>query len=114
MPKIIEEKFRDILKVEFKDMLEKFVDDREVFHAYSIGRVCTQGTLLGFDYHYYTVGKSPHLVGKYLMLGKFGEVHFHIDTQTNYGYLAYDNSPDIINSFLANYSTESSLKRPMP
>jgi len=107
MPKIIEEKYRDILKVEFKDMLCKFLNDRQIYHAYSIGRACTQGTLLGFDYYYYTVEGNPDVIGKYMDLEEYGELHFHIDTRTNYGRVFTKDSDTIIRNFLENYSTES-------
>lgn len=114
MPKLIEEKYRDILKVEFKDMLEKFLNDREMYHAYAIGRACTQGTMLGFDYHYYTVEGNPNVIGKYIDLAEYGEIHFHINTQSSYGKIVTDNSDVIIKNFLNNYSVDSSIKRDLP
>ena len=114
MPKIFEEKYRDILKVEFKDMLEKFLNDREIYHAYAIGRACTQGTLLGFDYHYYTVEGNPSVIGMCLDLEEYGELHFHIGTESNYGRIVTSNSDEIVLNFLENYATDSTIRLDIP
>ncbi len=114
MPKIIEERYRGILKVEFKDMLVKFLNERELYHAYAIGRACTQGTMLGFDYRYYTVEGNPNVIGKLIDLEEYGEIHFYIDVHSNYGKIVTKNSDEIIQNFLDNYSDDSSIKRDMP
>lgn len=114
MPKLVEERYRDILKVEFKDMLCKFLEDRELFHIYAIGRTCTQGTLLGFDYHYYTDENFPGKVGKVIDLTGYGQIHFHISVGSQYGKIVNKDSQETLEKFIKEYSTDSSLVREVP
>ena len=114
MPKTTSEEYRDILKVEFKDMLDKFTDEREMYHVYAIGRACTQSTLVGFDYHYYTIEGEPNKIGKYIDLGDYGRLDFVIDTELDYGKLVTPDSDHIINRFILEYPITSSLKIEIP
>lgn len=101
--------YEDILKVEFKDMLQKFLEPRENFHAYAISRMCTQATMIGYDYGYYTFASEDGYVGKYLDLGEFGVIAFKIDCRTNYGKIVSENSNEVINKFVSQYPVVSEI-----
>lgn len=101
--------FNDALKVEFKDMLEKFLEPRDYFHAYSISRMCTHAIMIGFDYGYFTVPNDDIHVGKVLDLKEYGKIEFMIDCRTNYGIIASSDSNAIINKFLTDYPTTSTV-----
>jgi len=114
MPKTTSEDYRDILKIEFKDMLAKFIDDREFYHIYAIGRACTQSTLVGFDYHYYTIEGEPHKIGKYIDLDEYGRIDFLVDTNTDYGRVTSPDSEEVINRFIREFPITSSIKMSIP
>lgn len=114
MPKTTSEDYRDILKIEFKDMLVKFIDDREFYHIYAIGRACTQSTLVGFDYHYYTIEGEPHKIGKYIDLDEYGRIDFVVDTNTDYGRVTSPDSEEVINRFIREFPITSSIKMSIP
>lgn len=107
MVRVKEIVYRDLLKVEFKDMMEKFMSDRPSFHMYMIDRACTHGTMVGFDYGYCTLPDNPSVVCKYLDLNEFGRLEFHIDYSKGYGKLITQERKQIISNFLANYSVDS-------
>lgn len=110
MPNETEIHYRDLLKVEFKDMLSHLLEGRTHHHMYSIGRMCTQGTMVGFDYGYYTRPDELNTIGKYLDLKEFGRVDFVIDCDTGYGTLLdYGASELVINNFLDNFSVVSDI-----
>lgn len=111
---IAEEKYRDIIKVEFKDMIEKFLPPRKTFHAYTIGRACTHSTMLGFDYTYYVIEGRTDVIGKRLDLGYYGTIDFEIECQSNYGTIASEDSEEVIQHFLQNYSTQSKITSSLP
>lgn len=106
-----ETEYQDLLKTEFKDMLSKFLEPRDYFHVYAIGRTCTHGTMLGFEYRYYTISDKTDVVGKYMILNGYGEIHFEINCNSNYGRIISDNSTEIIENFINNYNTNSTLMR---
>lgn len=114
MPKTTSEDYRDILKIEFKDMLVKFIDNREFYHIYAIGRACTQSTLVGFDYHYYTIEGEPHKIGKYIDLDEYGRIDFVVDTNTDYGRVTSPDSEEVINRFIREFPITSSIKMSIP
>lgn len=101
--------YEDILKVEFKDMLQKFLEPRENFHAYAISRMCTHATMIGYDYGYYTFDSEEGYVGKYLDLGKYGVIAFKIDCRTNYGKIVSEGSNKVINEFVSQYPVVSEI-----
>lgn len=101
--------YDDLLKVEFLDMLRRFTESREYFHAYSISRMCTHGTMIGFDYGYFTFPNDDNHIGKFLDLKEFGTIRFKIDCTTNYGQIVSKNSDDIIENFLSKYPTVSKI-----
>lgn len=98
--------YRDILKVEFRNMIEKFLEPRAEFHTYAIGRLCTHGTMLGFDYGYYTLEKANH-IGMFIDLKQYGTIHFSINCITSYGKIVTPTSDAIIESFLLYYPAKS-------
>lgn len=114
MPKTTSEDYRDILKIEFKDMLVKFIDNREFYHIYAIGRACTQSTMVGFDYHYYTIEGEPHKIGKYIDLDEYGRIDFVVDTNTDYGRVTSPDSEEVINRFIREFPITSSIKMSIP
>lgn len=101
--------YRDNLKVEFKDMLEKFLEPRDHFHAYMISRMCTHATMIEFDYGYFVIPGDCKHVGKVLYLKDFGEIRFIIDCDTNYGTIVSEDSDKVIKNFLDNYQTTSNI-----
>lgn len=102
--------YRDMRKVEFKDMVSKLLPPREVFHAYTIGRTCTHGVMLNFSYSYSTVPSNLDVIIKTLNLKEFGKIVFEIDCKTNQGKIISKDSLAVIQNFLERYSTESSLE----
>ena len=106
-------KYKDILKLEFKDALAHFKRDRVFFHMYRINRLLINGSIIHFDY-YYLPSDDPNIVIKELDLQDFGKLRFEIDVRTSYGKIVTDNYMEIINDFLENYDTlsESETVRP--
>lgn len=110
MPRENEIHYRDLLKVEFKDMLARLLEERDHYHMYSIGRLCTQGTMVGFDYGYYPIVDEPDVVGKYLDLKEYGRIDFSIDCVTGYGtVMDIKESETIIKNFLEQFSVDSDI-----
>lgn len=99
-------KYKDILKLEFKDSLSHFRRDRQFFHMYRINRLLINGSIIYFDY-YYLPSKDPNIVIKELDLQQFGKLRFEIDIKTSYGKIVTDDYMDIINDFLENYDVHS-------
>ena len=99
-------KYKDILKLEFKDALAHFKRDRVFFHMYRINRLLINGSIIYFDYHYLP-SKDPNIVIKELDLQQFGKLRFEIDVKTSYGKIVTDDYMDIINDFLENYDVHS-------
>ena len=100
--------YEDILKVEFKDMLQKFLEPRENFHAYAISRMMTHATMIGYDYGYYTYSEEGY-VGKYLDLEEYGTISFKLDCRTNYGKIVSEGSNEVINRFVSEYPVVSEI-----
>lgn len=106
-------KYKDILKLEFKDSLAHFKRDRRFFHMYRINRLLINGSIIYFDY-YYLPSDDPNIVIKELDLQDFGKLRFEIDVRTSYGKIVTDNYMEIINDFLENYDTHSESETVKP
>ena len=106
-------KYKDILKLEFKDSLSHFKRDRKFFHMYRINRLLINGSIIYFDYHYLP-SKDPNIVIKELDLQQFGKLRFEIDVKTSYGKIVTDDYMDIINDFLENYDVHSESETVRP
>lgn len=101
-------KYPDILKVEFMDMIERFLEPRAGFHVYTIGRMCTHGTMLGFDYGY-QLSEVENCIIKFIDLKQYGTIYFSINYTTNNGCIITPNSDEIISNFLKYFSAESTI-----
>lgn len=101
--------YEDILKVEFKGMLQKFLEPRENFHVYAISRMLTHATMIGYDYGYFTYPGEDDYVGKYLDLEEYGVIAFKVDCRTNYGKIVSENSNEVINKFVSEYPVVSEI-----
>lgn len=102
--------YRDMLKVEFRDMIAKFTEDRNSYHMYSVDRAATMGTLVGFTYGYFIVENKPEIIGKYIDVKSYGKLEFHIDSTTQYATIVTPCYESLINDFLENYPTYSGVK----
>ncbi|WRW34720.1 hypothetical protein CF5_0069 [Staphylococcus phage CF5] len=99
-------KYKDILKLEFKDALSHFKRNRKKFHMYRINRLLINGSIIHFDYAYLPCN-DPNIVMKELDLQEYGKLRFEINVKTSYGKIVTDNYLDIINNFLENYDVYS-------
>ncbi|AGI11404.1 hypothetical protein [Listeria phage List-36] len=66
------------------------------------------GTLIGFDFGYFKVDEDD-MVGKYLDLGSYGRIDFHLNFVTHYGRIVTPDYEDIIRNFLDNYPESSDV-----
>lgn len=103
-------KYKDVLKVEFKDALKHFDRTRNSYHMYRINRLMTNGTLINFDF-YFLPSNNPDVVLQEINLKSFGKLTFEIDIKSSYGSIINNNYSEIINDFLENYPTESEYLR---
>jgi len=103
-------KYKDILKVEFKDSLAHFSSDREEFHMYRINRLLTNGSLIHFDYAYLPSEDSKKVLVE-LDLRTFGKIVFEIDTETSYGKILTEGYEGIIQRFIEEYDVFSEVKK---
>jgi len=97
--------FNDVQKEEFKDLLRKFGDNRETYHAYSVGRLCTYGTVMGLDYGF-DIKDDDHII-KYLILPDIDTLEFSINIRTNGAEIITENYKEKIYEFLKIYDTDS-------
>lgn len=103
-------KYKDVLKVEFKDALRHFDRTRNSYHMYRINGLMTNGTLINFDF-YFLPSNNPDVVLQEINLKSFGKLTFEIDIKSSYGSIINNNYSEIINDFLENYPTESEYLR---
>ena len=99
-------KYKDTLKLEFKESLSYFNSDREFYHIYRINRLLTNGSILHFDY-YFLPSDNPNEVICELNLNTFGKITFVIDVKTSYGKISTQGYKNIISTFLDEYSIYS-------
>lgn len=99
-------KYRDVLKVEFKDAIGHFLRNRNTYHIYRINRLMSNGTLINFDF-YFLPSQDPDKVIQEIDLKDYGKLTFEIDVTNSYGKIISDNYNDVINRFIENYDVES-------
>uniref|UniRef100_A0AAU8GSC2 Uncharacterized protein n=1 Tax=Mammaliicoccus phage MSShimriz1 TaxID=3230127 RepID=A0AAU8GSC2_9VIRU len=99
-------KYKDTLKLEFKESLSYFNGDREFYHIYRINRLLTNGSILNFDY-YFLPSDNPTEVICELNLDTFGKITFVIDVKTSYGKIVTQDYKKIISTFLEEYNIYS-------
>lgn len=103
-------KYKDVLKIEFKDSLAHFASERELFHMYRINRLLTNGSLIHFDYRYIPSDEKTKVVME-LSLKEFGSIVFEIDTESGYGKILTEQYEDIIQRFINEYDVFSEVKK---
>lgn len=99
-------KYRDVLKIEFKDAIKHFAKKRNSYHIYRINRLMTNGTLINFDF-YFLPSSDPNIVLQMIDLKEFGKLKFEINIHNSYGRLINEDYIDIIENFVSNYDVES-------
>lgn len=99
-------KYKDTLKLEFKESLSYFNSEREYYHLYRINRLLTNGSILNFDY-YFLPSDNPGKVICEMDLNTFGKLTFLIDVESSYGSIITPNYKSVISSFLEKYNIYS-------
>lgn len=101
-------KYKDTLKLEFKESLSYFNSDREFFHMYRINRLLTNGSILNFDY-YFLPSDNPGEVVYELDLNSFGKITFIINVDSSYGKIVTEDYKKVISKFLEEYNIYSEV-----
>ncbi|WNO29793.1 hypothetical protein [Bacillus phage SDFMU_Pbc] len=105
--KINENKYHSTVKLEFRDLIGTFINtDRSIFHMYSIHRLLHLGVLVDFTYEYCKNTTDDKFIEVKLDLKEFGLAYFKIDTDSNYGSIADEESRKVLESFYVSYDTE--------
>lgn len=102
--------YEDLLKVEFLDMIDKFQQDRTVFHIYAIGRCATTATLVGFSYNYKVKQRNhENYILKTIDLKEYGKLEFEIKSGENYGTIVTKNRQSIVQNLIDNFPTQTKV-----
>jgi hypothetical protein len=103
---IRENKYHSTVKLEFRDLVGNILQrGRSVFHMYTVHRLLSLGLLIDFTYEYETNNTPDQYIFIKLDLKEHGTVQFKIDTESNYGSLADDESKRVLDNFLKNFNT---------
>lgn len=97
--------YKDFIKVEFRDMLAKFLEDRRLFHVYTIDRCCITAIIAGFSYRY--IQSSDPLFIKELDLGEYGKIRFSLEDDGEYAKIITKNYKEIIKNVLISFPVVS-------
>lgn len=103
-------KYKDVLKIEFRECMFHFIDNKNNFHLYRINRALTNGSLINFDYHFLP-SDCVNKVYIQLNLSSYGLITFCIDVTTSYGYITTKDYENIINNFLNDYDIYSEYRK---
>lgn len=102
---IVENKYHSTIKVEFRDLVDKFVNSsRKSYHIYTIHRLLSLGLLIDFPFNY-VKAENPHSVAIELDLKEDGKALFIVDPDSDYGNIADENSKQILQNFLQHFDT---------
>lgn len=104
MENLSNKEYQDFIKVEFKDMLQKFLEDRTYFHVYTIDRCCITAIIAGFSYHYEPSGNN---LIKVLDLGEFGSIAFSLQPDGEYAKIITPGYKRIIETVITNFPVVS-------
>lgn len=104
------DRYEDLLRVEFLDSLEYFLNAQGKVHIYRVGRLANLAILIGFSYRYgitnTTVdeGSKPYPTLT-IDLGSHGSLTFKIDYTSDYAEITTPCDEDIIISILNSLPT---------
>ena len=100
--------YTDIVKIEFKDLINRLAGGGSVMHAYFLDRVCLSATTVGYSYGYFSP-KGDDAVGKYLDLGSYGRLNFVINAKTQEAKVISHNYRQILIKFLKDFKVTSAF-----